>query len=85
MRSHIYALRSWTIKKRADEFFIAPTAQDGTHRWQGPYQTVARATSAIARMLQREFIHRHKRVTAPQPRTPAPIVKGGEHEQDRAP
>jgi hypothetical protein len=42
MQTHIYALRSWTIKKRGDEFFIAPSAQDGTHCWRGPYRTLAR-------------------------------------------
>ena len=59
MDAHVYALRSWTIKKKGEEFFIAATAQSGTHRWRGPYTNLHRATTAIARKLQMEFARRH--------------------------
>jgi hypothetical protein len=59
MDAHVYALRSWTIKKKGEEFFIAATAQSGTHRWRGPYSNLQRATTAIARKLQMEFSRRH--------------------------
>jgi hypothetical protein len=85
MDVHVYALRSWTIKKRGDEFFIAPSAQDGTHCWRGPYRTLARATCAIARRLQWEFVKRLGRSTAPAPHNTTQNIDGGEHEQDRAP
>jgi len=85
MDVHLYALRSWTIKKRGDEFFIAPSAQDGTHCWRGPYRTLARATCAIARRLQWEFAKRLNRATALTPHTTTQSIDGGEHEQDRAP
>jgi hypothetical protein len=84
MQAHIYALKSWTIKKRGDEFFIAPSAQDGKHCWRGPYRTLARATCAIARRLQWEFAKRHNRATPAQTHNPQSIERG-EHEQDRAP
>jgi hypothetical protein len=62
MDAHVYALRSWTIKKKGEEFFIAATAQSGTHRWRGPYANLQRATTAIARKLQAEFAWRHRKV-----------------------
>jgi hypothetical protein len=61
MDAHVY-LRSWTIKKRGEEFFIAATAQTGTHRWWGPYTNLQRETTAIARKLQSEFVRRHNRL-----------------------
>ena len=61
--AHVYALRSWTIKKRGEEFFIAATGPFRKHKWQGPYGTLQRAAHAIARKLQREFTRRHNRAT----------------------
>ena len=61
MDAHVYALRSWTIKKKGEEFFIAATGQSGTHRWRGPYANLQRATTAIARKLQSEFAWRHRK------------------------
>jgi hypothetical protein len=49
--THVYALRSYTIKKKGDEYFVAPTGRDGSHRWSRPYATLQRATTAIARKL----------------------------------
>src|SRR5262252_5345116 len=66
MQAHIYALKSWTIKKRGDEFYIAPTGERGTHPWRGPYRTLQRAASAIARKLEWECSKRHKKTTVPQ-------------------
>jgi hypothetical protein len=65
MQAHVYALKSWTIKKCGDEFFIAATAQFGKHQWRGPYATLPRATTAIARKLQWEFSRRHSKVGRP--------------------
>ena len=62
MQAHVYALKSWTIKKHGDEFFVAASAQSGQHKWRGPYASLQRATHAIARKLQWEFARRHKRV-----------------------
>ena len=64
MNAHTYALKSWTIKKRGDEFFIATSGQFGKHKWRGPYRSLQRATHAIARKLQWEFTRRHNRVAA---------------------
>jgi hypothetical protein len=61
MQPHVYALRSWTIKKKGEDFFIAASAQSGTHRWRGPYANLQRATTAIARKLQHELTRRHNR------------------------
>lgn len=57
----VYALRNYTIKKQGDRFFVAATAVEGTHRWSKPYASLQRATTAIARKLQREFVTRHNR------------------------
>lgn len=62
MDTRVYALKSWTIRKRGDEFYIAPTAQDGRHSWRGPYATLQRATTAIARKLQWEFARRNQKM-----------------------
>ena len=60
-KAHVYALRGYTIKKRGDEFFVSPTGVKGAHRWSKPYATLQRATTAIARRLQREFVRRYGR------------------------
>ncbi len=59
--AHVYALRSYTIKEQDGEFLISPTGVHGTHRWSKPYATLQRATTAIFRKLQREFVRRHSR------------------------
>jgi hypothetical protein len=59
--AHVYALRSYTIKEHGGQFFVSPTGIEGTHRWSKPYATLQRATTAIARKLQREFVRRHSR------------------------
>ncbi len=65
MQAHIYALKSWTIKKRGDEFYIATSGHSRQHKWRGPYQNLKRATTAIARKLEWEFTRRHNRVVRP--------------------
>ena len=62
MQAHVYALKSWTIKKRGEEFYVAASAQSGQHKWRGPYANVKRATTAIARKLEWEFTRRHNRM-----------------------
>src|SRR2546428_13798050 len=52
MQAHVYALRSWTIKKHDGEFYIAATAQSGKHHWRGPYSTLQRATRGGSRMQE---------------------------------
>ena len=65
MHANIYALKSWTIKGRGDEFYIATSGQSGEHKWRGPYQNLKRATTAIARKLEWEFTRRHNRGVRP--------------------
>jgi len=56
----IYALRIWSVKKVNGEWFISQAARfDDKDRWKGPYETVQRATTAIARKLAEEIIERH--------------------------
>jgi hypothetical protein len=62
MQAHVYALKSWTIRKSGDRFYIAASAQSGTHKWRGPYSNLQRATTAIARKLQLEFTRRHNKL-----------------------
>jgi hypothetical protein len=65
MQAHIYALKSWTIQKRGEAFYIAASAQEGRHRWRGPYASLQRATTAIARKLEWEFSRRHRKTVRP--------------------
>jgi hypothetical protein len=32
-QTHLIALRSYTIKKHGNHFYVSPTAAQGTHRW----------------------------------------------------
>lgn len=64
MDTHVYALRSWSIKKRGEEYFIAVTRRARRHKWRGPYGTLQRAAHAIARKLQWEFTRRHAHAKA---------------------
>jgi hypothetical protein len=65
MDSRVYALKSWTIKKRGDEFYVAASGKAGQHKWRGPYANLKRATTAIARKLEWEFTRRHSRELRP--------------------
>ncbi len=59
----IYGLQSWTIEKRGTKFYVAPTATSQDKAvWLGPYATLQRATTAIARKLAEEFTVRHERL-----------------------
>jgi hypothetical protein len=56
----IYALRVWSVKKVNGKWYISPAARfDAKEEWMGPYDTVHRATTAIARKLAEEIIERH--------------------------
>lgn len=61
MDINVYALKSWTIRKSGERFYIATTAQEGKHKWRGPYASLQRATTAIARKLEWEFTRRSNR------------------------
>jgi len=56
----IYALRTWSVKKVNAEWYISPAARfDDKDQWMGPYASIHRATTAIARKLAEEVIQRH--------------------------
>lgn len=65
MSDHVYALKSWSIRKRGDQYFIAQSGQKGKQLWRGPYLSLQRAATAIARRLQWEFAKRHGARTGP--------------------
>lgn len=57
----IYALRVWSVKKVHGEWFISQAARfDDKEQWMGPYATIHRATTAIARKIAEEVLARHK-------------------------
>jgi hypothetical protein len=62
MDARVCALRSWTIKKRGEEFFIATMPQSGRHRWRGLYTNPQRATTAIVRKVQSDSVRLYNRV-----------------------
>lgn len=58
----IYALQGWSIEQRGEKFYVAPTARTHDKKaWRGPYVTLQRATTAIARKLGAEWQERDKR------------------------
>ena len=62
----IYALRSWCIREHRGKYHISPTAHFGERErnWSRPYASLTRATNAIARKLQEEWVQRHQRKVA---------------------
>jgi len=58
----IYALRMWSVKKVKGKWHISPAARfDDKQQWSKPYETLQRATTAIARKMAEEVMTRHKR------------------------
>jgi hypothetical protein len=56
----IYALRVWSVKKVNGKWYISQAARfDDKEQWMGPYDTIHRATTAIARKLAEEVMARH--------------------------
>lgn len=58
----IYALRVWSVKKVNGKWYISLAARfDEKAQWSRPYETLQRATTAIARKIAEEVQERHKR------------------------
>jgi hypothetical protein len=58
----IYALRMWSVKKVKGKWYISQAARfDDKPQWSKPYETLQRATTAIARKIAEEVMTRHKR------------------------
>jgi len=58
----IYALRLWSVKKVSGKWYISQAARfDDKAKWSRPYETLQRATTAIARKMAEEVQERHKR------------------------
>jgi hypothetical protein len=58
----VYALRVWSVKKVNGKWYVSQAARfDDKEEWRGPYDTIHRATTAIARKLAEEVLERHKR------------------------
>jgi hypothetical protein len=58
----IYALRVWSVKKVNGKWYISQAARfDDKAEWSRPYETLQRATTAIARKMAEEVMRRHKR------------------------
>jgi hypothetical protein len=56
----IYALRVWSAKKVNGQWYISQAARfDDKEQWMGPYASIYRATTAIARKLAEEIMERH--------------------------
>ena len=61
----LYALQSWTVREHNGKYQIAPTSlSDDSRKWSKSYETLTRATNAIARKLQEEWTTRHQRRVA---------------------
>jgi hypothetical protein len=61
----IYALTPWTVEKRPDGWYMAPSAvRHRKDEWQGPYRSEATAAAAISRLLKREIMERYERQRA---------------------
>jgi len=58
----IYALRVWSVKKVGGKWYISQAARfDDKAQWSRPYETLQRATTAIARKMAAEVLERHRR------------------------
>jgi hypothetical protein len=58
----VYALRLWSVKKVNGKWYISEAARfDDKEEWSKPYETLQRATTAIARKMAEEVMERHKR------------------------
>ena len=56
----IYALRVWSVKKVNGKWHISQAARfDEKEQWSRPYDTLQRATTAIARKMAEEVMERH--------------------------
>ena len=56
----IYALRVWSVKKLNGKWYISQAARfDDKEAWSKPYETLQRATTAIARKMAEEVMERH--------------------------
>lgn len=50
----------WSVKKVSRKWYVSPAARfDDKEQWMGPYDTIHRATTAIARKLAEEVMARH--------------------------
>jgi hypothetical protein len=57
----IYALRLWSVKKVNGKWYISQAARfDDKEQWSRPYETLQRATTAIARKMAEEVLERHQ-------------------------
>ena len=57
----IYALRMWSVKKVNGKWYISQAARfDDKEQWSKPYETLQRATTAIARKMAEEVMERHR-------------------------
>lgn len=58
----VYALRSWCIREHRGKYQIAPAVYFGERErnWSRSYASLTRATNAIARKLQEEWVQRHQ-------------------------
>jgi hypothetical protein len=59
-----YALKQWTVERRATGWFVSPTTSSVTGNkpeWRGPFETIETAMLAIARALAVELADRHTR------------------------
>jgi hypothetical protein len=56
----VYALRVWSVKKVNGKWYISRAARfDDKEQWSKPYETLQRATTAIARKMAEEVMERH--------------------------
>lgn len=49
----IFALQSWTVKRRTRGWYVRRTDHD--EKWRGPYRSEISASLVIARQLAREI------------------------------
>lgn len=57
-RPRVYALASYTVKKRPSGWFFKKT--DSEAEWKGPYSSEASVCLMLARQLKREVIKRDR-------------------------
>ena len=60
----VYALRAYTVRRKGDKFYIAPTCAFDEPQWGKPYASLQAACGAIARRHADEWRKRDQRRSA---------------------
>jgi len=62
MPRQAFALNTWTVEQRGDDWYYGDTYRDDPKAFRGPYTSLASVTLMLAREMVREIIRRRQRM-----------------------